>query len=167
MVRIFDIVNKRVIYSPEILLIPELKAVVDEYEDPIPALSYLNFLLNPESPYLKYPEDEKEEFLYKEYPGEYHPQDLVIISAKEKLEEMWLSPTMRYFKQVKKALEKLGFYLENTEITEGRDGNLAQYRQAIKDAGSTIQQFKQLEKAVEEENLRYKGNAKAAYDDDF
>lgn len=166
MIRIFDLVNKKVVYNPEIMTVPELKTVVKKYKEPIQALCYLYYLLSPESPYMNYPEDDKEKILRKEYPGDYHPQDPEMVLAREKLETLWTSPTMRYFKQVKKALEKLGNYLENTEISEGRDGNLAQYRQAIKDAGATIQQFKQLEKAVEEETSRSKGNVKRAYDDE-
>lgn len=165
MVKIFDIKDKQVVINPEILLIPELKAVVDKYEDSIKALSFLYFLLSPDSAYINIPEDEREAFLKREYYGTYSTQDTEMIQAREKLELLWLSPTIRYFKQVKKALEKLGSYLENTEISEGRDGNLAQFRQAIKDAGQLIQQFKQLEKAVEEEILKMKGNAKRAYDD--
>ena len=165
MVKIFDIKDRKVVINPEILLIPELKAVVERYEDPIQPLGFLYFLLSPESPYAHIPEEEKESFLKKEYYGQYSTQDKEMIDARSKLEELWFSPTIRYFKKVKKGLEKLGDYLENTEITEGRDGNLAQFRQAIKDAGSLIHQFKQLEKAVEEETLRMKGNAKRAYDD--
>jgi hypothetical protein len=77
----FDIVQGNVVINHNCLSIPELKAIHDEYEDPIPAFNYLHFLFDIDSPYINMPDMEKEETLLIDFPGDYTLEDPVMIAA--------------------------------------------------------------------------------------
>lgn len=167
--KIFDIQNGNIIINEECLLIPELKAVVDYYDDPIPALSYLYFMYNPSSSYINYPEHEKEDFIISDYPGDYTTEDDVIIDAARKLESLYMTPTYRFYLDNKILLERLGEYGRNASITAGKDGNYSAVQSQIKGVGKMITEFKQLEEVVkkelEENNISVRGQKRTAYDD--
>jgi hypothetical protein len=166
MIEIFVLDNGRVVINPNCLLIPELKAVVKAYKDPVPALSYLHFMYFPKSPYAALPEDTKEEVILLDYEGDYTPSDKEIRMAAQKLQELYKTPTQRFFFNCKKALDRLGEYVASATITEGRDGNLPQVRDMLKSVGKINQEFKQLEKAYEEEiKASIRGGAEISYDE--
>lgn len=165
---IFDVFDGKVVINPTVLLIPHLKAIVDHYEDPIPPLTFLKFLYDPKGPYCNVPEEDKEEILLQDFPGEYTLEDEVMIKAMEKLDELHISPTYRYYLDNKYLLEKLGKFARNASITAGRDGNINALLSQVKSTGKTIQEFKQLEKVVQQEldehKSRVRGDKRKAYD---
>jgi hypothetical protein len=166
--KIFDISDKKVVINHNCLSIPELKAIVDKYEDPIPALNFLHYKFDPQSPYANMGEEQKEEVLLNDFPGDYTLEDPEILAAIEKLETMHVTPTYRYYLDNKILLEKLGKFARDTPITSGRDGNASVLQAQIKSVGKTIQEFKQLEKIVLQElsegKGRTRGDKKLAYD---
>jgi hypothetical protein len=165
---IFTIEKGKVLISPNCLLIPELKAIHDKYEDPIPAFSYLHFKFDPLSPYANMEEDIKEDTLLIDFAGDYTLEDQEMLDAIKKLESLYVTPTYRYYLDSKILLEKLGTFARMTPITTGRDGNLSALAMQVKSVGKTIQEFKQLEKIVLQElsegKGRTRGNKKIAYD---
>lgn len=165
---IFDVEGARVVINPTVLLIPELKAVVEAYEDPIPALSFLNFKYSPKGPYCNVPEEDKEEILIQDFPGEYTLEDEVMIAAMEKLESLLMTPTYRYYLDNKILLEKMGKFGREATISAGRDGNASVLIAQIKSTGKTIQEFKQLEKIaqqeIDEHKTKVRGDKRKAYD---
>ena len=165
---IFDVEDNHVVITPNCLLIPELKAIVDKYKDPIPALSFLHYLYCPKGPYCNVPEEDKEEILLQDYPGEYTLEDTEMLAAMEKLASFTMSPTYRYYLDNKVLLEKLGKFAREQPVTAGRDGNFAGMQSQIKSVGKTAQEFKQLEKMVREEldenKTRVRGDTRKAYD---
>lgn len=167
-ISIFEIVNGKIIVNQHCLMIPELKAVIDFYEDPLPALAYLYYRYDPASTYLNTPEDEREEIIMIDFPGEYTTEDEVLIEASSKLEKLYMTPTKRYYLDNKILLEKLGAFGRDNEISTGRDGNYASMLSQIKSVGKTIEEFKLLEKIVEQEaeelSSKVRGGKKLAYD---
>ena len=165
----FDIVAGKVVINTNCLLIPELKAVVNAYEDPIPALCFLHFYYDLESPYANHPEEERQEFVQNDFPGDYTMEDPEMIAAMKKLEVLYMTPTYRYYLDNKILMEKLGAFGRTTGITAGRDGNLSAFTMQLKGVGKTIMEFKQLEKVVKDElheaQGRARGDKKLAYDD--
>lgn len=168
-IKIFDISNGKVVINEECLTIPELKAVVEKYENPIPALCYLYYMFDPSSSYSNNTFDEKEEAILKDYPGEYTTEDEVIIKASEKLQKLYITPTMRFYLDNKILLERVGKFARNSEISSGRDGNINSFQMQLKSLGKTIEEFKKLELIVQQEldemNTRVRGGKKRAYDD--
>lgn len=165
---IFDIVDGKAVINHNCLSIPELKAIDMAYGNSIPAFNFLHYRFHPKSPYANLPEEEKEDILLKDFPGEYTLEDEEMIAAIEKLELLTVSPTYRYYLDSKMLMEKLGKFARETSITTGRDGNLNALVAQAKSTGKTIMEFKQLEKIVmqeiEETTGRTRGNKKLAYD---
>lgn len=164
--KIFDIENEKLTINENILAIPELKAVYESYDDPIPALLYLRHLCDPHSPYNQIEELIKEETIYNDFPGEYSPEDEVVILARKKLESFYMSPTYRYYLDCKVLLEKLGHFGANTEVSPGKDGTYANMLTQAKTMGDLLIQFRKAEKQAEEElsKTRVRGGAYEAYD---
>lgn len=164
----FDIVNGNVVINHNCLSIPELKAVHDAYEDPIPAFNFLFYRFDPESPYANMPEEDKDDIIINDFPGDYTLEDEEIIAAIKKLEMLNTTPTYRYYLDNKILLEKLGNFARTSPITSGRDGNISALTAQIKSVGKTIMEFKQLEKVVlaelDETKGRARGGKKLAYD---
>ncbi len=165
---ILDIENGVVVVNVNVLLIPELKAVHDAYANPIPALGFLKFRFDPKGPYCNTPEEDKDEIILADIPGEYTLEDEVMVKAIEKMETFIMSPTYRYYLDQKILLEKLGKFARTSPITSGRDGNVTAMISQIKSVGKTISEFKQLEKVVQQEldehKSKVRGAKKKAYD---
>lgn len=165
---IFDIENGNVIINHNCVSIPELKAVVAEYTDPIPALNFLHFLYAKKGPYCNVPEEDKEDVLLADFPGDYTTEDEVIIMARKKLEHLHMTPTYRYYLDNKILLEKIGKFGRDNSITAGKDGNLNALLSQVKSVGKTISEFKQLEKIaqdeIDEHKSRVRGDKRKAYD---
>jgi len=165
---IFDIEDGHVVINPACLLIPELKAVHDFYKESIPAFSFLHFLYAPKGAYCNVPEEDKEEVLLADFPGEYTVEDDVMLKAMAKLDFLVMTPTYRYYLDNKVLLEKTGKFARTATITSGRDGNASVLQSQLKSVGKTISEFKELEKIVQKEidehKSRVRGEKRKAYD---
>lgn len=163
--RIFDISENQVVVNEHVLLVPELKAIVDNYEDPIPPLCYVYYMTEPFSPYFNLPAEEKEERILEDYEGDYTSDDELIFKAVEKLSKLCETPTMRLFRQSKVALLRLGNHLESMMIRdEEKGGNLATLLTALKSIAKINEEYSRFEKQVEEE-YRTRGNSQLGYDE--
>lgn len=163
--KIFDVDSKRVTINENTLLIPEFKAVVDEYKDPIPALCYIYYLCDVSSPYANLPEDTKDQMLLSDFPGEYTPEDEVVREAIAKAKLLYRTPTSRLLDGLRSMVDKLAQYCEDAAITDGRDGNLTAVQAMLKGVGRMALEMKQVEKIVEEEVNSARGNSEIGYDE--
>lgn len=165
---IFDILSGQVVINHNCLSIPELKAVHDKYKDPIPAFNFLHYLYSQKGPYCNTPEDDKEEVLLTDFPGEYTLEDEEMIKAMEKLESFIMTTSYRYYLDNKYLLEKLGKFARTTAITSGRDGNLTALNAQARSTGKTLMEFKVMEKEIQKEidenKTRTRGDKRKAYD---
>jgi len=165
---IFNIEKGKIVININCLLVPELKAVHDKYNDPIPAFSFLHYMYTVKAPYCNIIEEDKEEVLLHDFPGEYTLEDDVMINAMKKIEELYISPSYRYYLDNKILLEKLGKFARTESISTGKDGTFSTFIMQAKSAGSTILEFKKLEetilKELSEEIIKVRGNSKTAYD---
>lgn len=165
---IFDIQNGQVVINHNCLSIPELKAVHDRYENSIPAFNFLHYLYSPKGPYCNTPEDDKEEVLLTDFPGEYTLEDEEMIKAMEKLETFIMTTSYRYYLDNKYLLEKLGKFARTTTITSGRDGNLTALNAQARSTGKTLTEFKIMEKEISKEldemKVKVRGSKRKAYD---
>lgn len=78
---IFDIVNKRVVLNPNVLLIPELKAVYEKYDGDLAPFCYIHYITDPSDTYGSGLGDRLSEVLLKDFPGKYQPTDPCIEAA--------------------------------------------------------------------------------------
>lgn len=165
--KIFDIELGKVTINENCLLIPEFKAVYDYYKDGIPAFSYLHYYFTLDGPYANIPEDEKQELLLSDFPGEYSLEDDVMIDAIKKMKLFFTTPTYRYYLDQKYLLEKLGNFARTASITTGKDGNITALQSQLRSTTKTINEFRTLESLVQKElnsSRKTRGNKKLAYD---
>lgn len=153
--KIFEVEEGKLKINENCLLIPELKAVHDLYEDdPIPALTYIYFTTSPESPYHNLSQDEKQQILLGDIDGEFDPEEELIELAIEKCRKLYETPIQEYYEGQKNAMHVVGKFLKKlteSSITSGRDGNLDQIRNMQKEAGKTMESFMKLEKLWKEQ----------------
>jgi hypothetical protein len=95
--KFFDIANNRVVLNHNCLSIPELKALVDKYEDPLPAFNYIHYMVDPQSPYANLSDELREETLLKDFPGEYTLEDEEMIAALDKIKMLYITPSYQYY----------------------------------------------------------------------
>lgn len=164
MVKIFDINEGNVVINTNCLLIPELKAIVDNYENPIPVLGYVHFMTDPRSPYMNLPIEEREELILKDYDGDYSPDDEPVFKAVEKIKKLAETHSMRLKRRAEAASDNLGKYLEKAQITDGRDTNLPGLLNALKSIRKINQELRGFTQDVEEE-LRVRGQGNLGYDE--
>lgn len=161
--RIFDIEEGKVIINENCYLIPELKALIDEYSDPIPALSYVHFLTHPDSPYHNLPDGEKEQIVSEDVGGDFGLEDEVLEIAIAKLQKLYHTPIQDYYEGQKNSMHIVGKFLKNlseSSITTGKDGNLSEIVRMQKEAGKTMESFLKLEKLWREQvEQKLRGNA--------
>lgn len=164
--KIFDIENGKLIINEHILSIPELKAVYEYYDDPKPALMFLRHICDPHGPYNQIEENIREEVIFSDFPGDYTMEDDVMIAARTKLDNLYMSPTYRYYLNCKKMLEKLGSFAGETSVSAGRDGTYTGMQNQAKNMGDVLVQFKKVEKQAEEElqKTRVRGEQFTSYD---
>ena len=165
--KIFDLDNDRVVLTPSCLLIPEFKALVDKYKDPVAAMSFIYFMTSPDSAYSDVPEKDKEEIIMGDVGGDFTLDDDEITAALKKAEFLYTTPTRKFYLDAKIGLEKMGQYLRDTAIKSGyKDGNDATFLSMLKSLGTITKQFKELEKEYEQEvSATIRGGHEASYDE--
>jgi hypothetical protein len=166
---VFLIENGEVIINEHILNIGVLRAVKEFYKDPLPAFKFLRYKYDPESPFFSVPEEEKDQVLMDEFPGEYTLEDEVMNAAVEWIESR-ITPKQRYLLDCKRLLERIGQYGRVTEIDSGRDGNISAFLTQVRTMGKTVAEFAQVEKIVEMEleeiKSRNRGNTSTGFRED-
>lgn len=171
--RIFTIENNQPVPTVHCYLIPELKAVIDEYPlCYVEALAFCFYMTCPyesENTYYTYSESERLEILTRTYNTYcFFPDDPVIIDCMEYLKQSFRTMRMEYLDSIKESLHKTMKYLRSvTAIYHGKDGNLTEIQRIQKEAGAVITSLTTLEKDVEKEKEDFKarGNRKSGYDE--
>lgn len=149
MVEIFDIENGKVVITPITLLVPELKAIHDNYAQPIQVLAYIAFMrsISKKNPYRDVPEEDREAMLLRDFPGDYKPTDHLIAEAFNKIDALEPS-VIRFFRSVKGLVDKLSVYCDSVLLDDSKDGNLTNVLRIVKEAKTTIITFSQAEEEV-------------------
>lgn len=128
MIRLFDIENGQVIPSEHCYTLRDLRTIMDEYPDDYHNVyAYLFYMTcpNPDlNPYFDTPEHEKEELIISQLTINFSLEDDTIINARDFCEKLYQTPTFRAYMGIKTMLDKLATYMETSEITAGRDGNI-------------------------------------------
>lgn len=162
--RILEFDNGRVRITENAILISDIKTLIDKYgeEGAEPYLAYCHLMTALDSPFVNLPDEEKEEsiiFEINQTIGEFDPFEPLLKPAVEKLESLYETDLMRYFKSLKISIKKMGDYIRTEEITSGRDGNLSEIIRILKESGSTLKSFKDIERQVDEElTIQLRGN---------
>lgn len=164
-IKVFDLNEGVVVINPNCLLIPELKAIYDQYDDPIPAFCFVHFTCDPFGPYANLSDSQKEEVILDDYPGEYTLEDECMFKAVEKIKTLYETPSMELRRNARVGLKTLGDYLAKASIRdEDKGGNLGTFNTALKSIAKINQEFRTLDRDVEEE-FRIRGGGQIGYDE--
>jgi hypothetical protein len=153
MIEVFDVEDGIVRVNANCLLIPELKKVIEYYQDPIPALAYVYYMTAPDSPYANMPEHEKQEMISDDMGGTFKLEDEVLLMAIDKMNRLFETPTARYYNAIKRSLDMTSEELNKvTTLSFDRNtGNAEMLDRMQLNAGKKIEAFKKLEKIRDEE----------------
>ena len=168
-VKLFDIDNGTVIPSEHCYSLEFLKTIMDEYPDTyLSVYKYLFYMTCPDpelNPFFNLPEVDKEDIIMEEVGLEESTEDPKIRYALDRCQEMYETPTYRAYMGIKKALDNMATYMANTQITDGRDGNISQIRAVAKDFDAIRQSFKGAYKDLkDEQKTSVRGGQGLAYD---
>lgn len=121
--KILDLQDGKVIVSPEALNVPEFKAIwlrdlQKSKARALAELSYVYYLVNPNSPYANYSADKKRVILGEDMFSDpkYKPDDRVQEAIK-KYESMIITSLTRLLNAVTNKIDELTEFLNNTPVT--------------------------------------------------
>jgi hypothetical protein len=167
--RLFDVKNGTVIPTEHCFTLKALKDIMDNYpEEYLKIYQYLFYMCcpNPDlNPFFFTPEMDKESLILDQLNVEFSTEDEDIFTALQFCQRMYETPTSRAYKGISTMLDRLAKYMENTQITDGRDGNISQIRAVAKDFEAIRSSFKGAYKDLQDEqSSRVRGGLGLAYD---
>ena len=169
MIRLFDIMNGKVVPSEHCYTLKSLKDIMDHYgEDAVMVYAYIFYMTcpNPDlNPFFDVPETEKEEIILREVDADFSTDDDLIVNAIKTCEKLYQTPTYRAYMGIKAMLDRLAKYMETTDIEHGRDGNITALVNAAAKFEAIRQSFKgTLRDLEEEQQSQVRGGQNLAYD---
>ncbi len=168
-VRLFDIENDKVIVTEHCYTLKFLSTIMDEYPGAYMSIDQYFFYMtcpDPElNPFFNLPEVDKEDIIIEEAKLEESTEDPKIRYALDMCKKLYETPTFRAYMGIKIALDNMATYMSNTQITDGRDGNISQIRAVAKDFDAIRQSFKGAYKDLkDEQQTSVRGGQGLAYD---
>jgi len=169
LIRLFDIENDKVKPTEHCYTLKFLKDIMDAHPDNyLKMYTYLFYMTcpNPDvNPYFYMSELDKEEYILQDIQADFSTEEDLIQVGLKRCAKMYETPTSRAYKGISSMLDRLATYMENTPITDGRDGNITALVSAAKNYDSIRTSFKGAYKDLkEEQQSRTRGDAGLAYD---
>jgi hypothetical protein len=167
--RIFDVQNGVIVPTEHCYTLKSLKDIMDNYPDQyLKIYLYLFYMTcpNPDmNPFFNVPHMDKEDLILTEIDCDFSVEDDDIVVALNACKRMYETPTSRAYEGMQKALDRISRYLATAQITDGKDGNIAQIRALAKDFDGIRQSFKGVYKDLQEEQQsKVRGGQGLAYD---
>lgn len=169
MIRIFDIQNGQVVPTEHCYTLKFLKDIVDVYpDDYLKVYAYIFYMTCPSpdlNPFFDVPETDKEELIVREVDLDVSLDEEVVTTALAMCQRLYQTPTYRAYMGIKTMLDRLGRYMETTEIEHGRDGNITALVNAAAKFDAIRQSFKGAYRdLMEEQQSQVRGGQNLAYD---
>lgn len=169
MIQLFTVENGTVVPTEHCYTLTGLKKIMDEYPKSfLNVYAYLFYMTcpNPEiNPFFDAIDSEKEDLILSQIKVDFSTEDETIINAVEFCKRLYETPTYRAYMGIKGMLDRLAKYMETTDITDGRDGNITALISAAKNFDQVRQSFKGAYKdLLEEQKSQVRGNSQLAYD---
>jgi hypothetical protein len=168
-IKLFDMQSGKVVPSEHCYTLQSLKKIMDMYPDNhLKIYQYIFYMTCPSpdlNPFFNVVEEEKEDIILAEIDADFSPEEDGIPQAISFCKKMYETPTMRAYEGIRKALDNIAAYMNNTQITDGRDGNINQIRAMAKDFDAIRQSYKGAYKDFQEEQKsQVRGGQGLAYD---
>jgi len=167
-VKLFDIQGGKAVPTEHCFVLKSLKDIMDKYpESHLKIYQYLFYMTcpNPEiNPFSNTPKQNKEEIIMKEIQATFTSEDDLIPEALTFCRKLYETPTSRAYEGIKTMLDNLADYMKNTQITDGRDGNIGGLLSAAEKFQKICQSYKGAYDDYMEEQGRLRGNSYNSYD---
>ena len=168
-VKLFDVQNGVVIPTEHCYTLKALKDIMDNYpKDYLKIYQYLFYMTcpNPDmNPFFHTPELDKELLVLGQISADFSTEDDDIHIALQFCQRLYETPTSRAYKGMASMLDRLARYMENTPITDGRDGNINPIVAAAKNFDQIRSSFKGVYKDLQEEqSSKVRGGIGLSYD---
>jgi hypothetical protein len=168
MIKLFEIENKTVKATEHCHQIKWLKTIMDDFpETHLSIFAYVFYMSCPsqENPYFNIKHDLREEVVLLDLEHEIDTENDAIIEAVEKATIMYETPTVRAYKGITTMLDNLTEYMETTQVTAGRDGNINSLLRIAKEFDAIRQSYKGIAKDLEaEQESHVRGGQNLGYD---
>lgn len=158
-----SILSEEGIIKPEALEVPIIKDTIENVDDGERVVLAVHMITYPFSPYSTIHQDKIETEVREDFP-EYaealnNASSLYYIERlKEKLMHLYSTPSKRFRDSLARQLDIVSDYGDALmKITDGKDGNLSQIRQLIKDSPSLLNAFKETDNIYKEELKSHRG----------
>lgn len=160
--KLFDIIDGKVIMNPTMLWLPEFKALWDRdksksKEKAAKEISYIVFLYDFKSPYMAYPSTERERRIIADYirVDNWVPDELVL-AAIAKYKELQTSPLSRLLQAALDTCDKMTDYYKGVDFSLiDNDGkpvySLKDVSSAMKQIGDIVSSLETMKDKVEKE----------------
>ena len=169
--KLFDIQNNKIVPTEHCYTISWLNDIMVEYEENkeyLKVYMYLYYMTFPnpdDNPYFHIKASEKEEVILDDIKAEFSTEDPLVQIAMGKIIKMYETPTSRAYDGIAGMMDKLAVYMKNTNISDGRDGNIS----GILAAGSKFEQIRNSFKGAykdlqDEQESRVRGGKGLGYD---
>jgi hypothetical protein len=167
MINLFDISGGKPVPSAHCYIIPILKRIMDTFPtEYLNIYAYVFYLTCPDStmnPYTNKPEGDKEQLILSDLKPQFDIEDPIIIETIEWCKKMYETPRLRAFMGAKMALDRIGKYLQDTEITDGKDGSASTIERYMLKLPEFEDTFNTMENKLKEEQAKVRGNVKIPY----
>ena len=170
MVKIFDFENGELVPTIHCETLKSLRSIKERYKkDYMQVYLYLHYMTstNPDNnPFFNYKEYEKESKIFEQLGDvKFSPEDPEVVEGLKFLKEVYSTPISRAYEGAATALDNISDYLKDTSITDGRDGNINQITNTLKNFEMIRKSFKgAYEDLMEEQKSSVRGGQKVAYD---
>lgn len=146
-----------------------LKDIIDHFpeEDHIKIFAYIYYMSDPSplNPYTYIREFERPDKILKDIQPEFDFDDVLIVRAIEKCKEMYTTPVHRSYQAISTMMDNLNDYISNTQISDGKDGNITAMFNIAKNFKQLKDSFESILKdALEETKIKSRGVSKVSYD---
>lgn len=163
LINLFDVEDKKLVPSHACYAIPWLKKIMDIFPNNyIDVYKYIFFTTCPDgtiNPYVNLPEDEREDVVIADLsPLSFSLDDDIINQTISKCKKMYETPVLRTFIGAKKMLDKIARFLDEEEITTGKEGNATEIRGMLKELSTYWENYNKLENVLKEEQAKVKGD---------
>ena len=169
-IKLFDMDKGVLVPSEHCYNLNTLKDIIEAYPDDHMAIfSYLFYMTCPDpdvNPFVNLKEFEKEDTIMEQLKVDtWSSEDEQIIDALAFCTKLYETPTLRAYTGIKHMLDKLATYMDETEITHGRDGNLTALANVAAKFDAIRGSFKgAMEDLQKEQKSQVRGHQKLAYD---
>ena len=164
---LFEVVNDMVVPNESTFLIPWLKVIRDEFpKDYLKVYAYLFFMScwDGRNIYINRPMEEREPIIVEQLGIDFSLENAVIVTALEKCRELYETPMVRAFGTVKRKIDDICKFLDENEITSGKNGNAMDTKMFMKELPEFIDNYDKIGEKLRKEQSKVYGGKKLAYD---